>query len=141
MATKQQAMDLLGGVELFKGLSKADLRRIYAECKEMAFEPGTEVIAQDRAGGRLFIVVEGEAVVSVNGRRRNTFGPGDYFGEMAVIDGEPRSATVTAKTPLRTLTLASFHFRPLIRQHPAIAEGLLKTLSRRLREANRALSQ
>jgi CRP-like cAMP-binding protein len=137
MPTKDQVLELLARVELFEGLSKADLRRVYGLSKEMRFEPGEDVITQGGAGGRFYLVIEGEAVVSIDGRPTVDLHSGDYFGEMSLIDGDRRSATVTAKAPLRTLTLASFTFRPLMLEHPEIAQKLLVALSRRVRIADR----
>lgn len=137
MPTKDQVLELLGRVDLFEGLSKADLRKIHGSSKELSYEPGEDVIIQEGKGGRFFLVLEGEAVIKFGGRNRRSLGQGDYFGEMSLIDGEPRSATVTAQTPLRTFTLASFAFRPLMIKHPSIAQKLLVALSRRVRVADR----
>jgi len=82
-------------------------------------------------------VVEGEAVICINDEDEMPIGVGAYFGEMSLLDGEPRSATVRATTPLRTLTVASFNFRPLLLEHPTITYKLLVALSRRVRERER----
>lgn len=140
VATKAQSLELLGRVDLFQELSKADLGKILAASKEMDFTTGQDVVVQDRTGGRFFLIIGGEADVTIDGRRRGRFGPGDYFGEMALIDGLPRSATVTAKTDLTALTIASFNFRPLIREHPSLAQNLLIALSRRVRSADSTAS-
>jgi CRP-like cAMP-binding protein len=135
--TTEQVLQLLGQVELFEGLSKAELRKIHGLSKELSFDAGEDVITREGRGGRFFLVVEGEAVVCIDEDRELDLNVGDYFGEMSLIDGQPRSATVTAKTPLTTFSLASFNFRPLMLEHPTIAHKLLVALSRRVRELDR----
>jgi CRP-like cAMP-binding protein len=137
MATNEQLLDLLGRVDLFEDLSKADLRRILGSAKELTFDAGDEVVTQHARGGRFYLVTDGEALVEVNGRPNRLVRVGEYFGEMSLIDGEPRSATVTARTPLRTLTLASFTFRPLMMKHPSITQKLLIAMTRRVRGMDR----
>ena len=133
MATKDEVLQLLAQVELFEGLSKSELKKVYGLSKELTFAEGDTVIAAAGKGGRFYLIVEGEAAITVPNRPETVIGVGSYFGEMSLIDGEPRSATVKARTPLRTLTLASFNFRPLILEHPTIAQKLLVTLSKRVR--------
>jgi CRP-like cAMP-binding protein len=137
MATNEQLLDLLGRVDLFEDLSKADLRRILGSAKELTFDAGEDVVTQHGRGGRFYLVTDGEALVEVNGRPNRLVRVGEYFGEMSLIDGEPRSATVTARTPLRTLTLASFTFRPLMLKHPSITQKLLIAMTRRVRNMDR----
>jgi signal-transduction protein with cAMP-binding, CBS, and nucleotidyltransferase domain len=133
MAKDEQVLELLAQVPLFEGLSKADLKRIHGLSKPLEFSAGEDVVTQDGRGGRFYLIVEGEAVVTANGEQVATLGTGDHFGEMSLIDGEPRSATVTARTPLSTCTVASFHFRPLMLEHPTISHKLLVTMSKRIR--------
>jgi CRP-like cAMP-binding protein len=133
MATKQEVLDLLSRVELFDGLSKADLNRIHGSTKQLSFGDGEDIIRKGGHGGRLYLILDGEAEVDIEGKRNRKLRRGDYFGEMSLIDGEPRSATVTATTPVETVTLASFAFRPLISKHPSIALKMLENLSRQLR--------
>ena len=137
MASTEQVLQLLGQVELFEGLSKGDLKKIHGLSKELTFDAGQNVITQKGKGGRFYLVVEGQAVICINDEDEMPIGVGAYFGEMSLLDGEPRSATVRATTPLRTLTLASFNFRPLLLEHPTITYKLLVALSRRVRERER----
>ena len=139
MPSNEQALQLLSQVELFEGLSKAELRKIHGLSKELTFAEGENVITQQGKGGRFYLVTEGEAEIRIDDRDLKHITVGDYFGEMSLIDGEPRSATVKATTPLRTLTIASFNFRPLLLEHPTIAYKLLMTLSRRVRDLERQL--
>ena len=136
--TTDAVVAMLGAVDLFEGLTAADLRRIREAGKEVGFGPGEELTVQGRQGGRFFLILEGEVEISVGGRVRNRLGPGEYLGEISLIDGEPRSASAVAVTPVRTWSLASFTFRPLLRQHPSVAEKILLLLCRRLRAAEAA---
>ena len=136
--TTDPVLEQLASVDLFEGLPAADLRRIRDAGKEIAFEAGSELAVQGRAGGRFFLILDGEVDVTVGGRTHLTMGPGEYLGEISLIDGEPRSASVTARTPVRTWSLASFAFRPLLRQYPAMAEKVMVLLCRRLRAAEAA---
>jgi CRP-like cAMP-binding protein len=141
MVDKQSAVDLLAGVDLFQGLSKKELRAIADMAKEMHFGPGQRVVGEGEQGGRFHLILEGKAKVTVGGRTRNVLGPGDYFGEVSLIDGGPRSATVTAETPLRTLALAEWNFRPLLKEVPSIAPKILVEMCSRLRSNEKQLTQ
>jgi len=141
MVDKKSAAELLAGVDLFLGLSKKELRAIAAMAKEMQFDEGQRVVAEGEEGGRFHLILEGKAKVTVRGRTRNTLGPGDYFGEISLIDGGPRSATVTAETPLRSLALAEWNFRPLLKEVPTIAPKVLVEMCRRLRSNEQQLTQ
>jgi len=140
MVEKKSAVELLAGVDLFQGLSKRELRAIAAMAKEMHFDEGQRVVTEGEEGGRFHLILEGGAKVSVGGRTRNTLGHGDHFGEISLIDGGPRSATVTAETPLRTLALAEWNFRPLLKEVPTIAPKILLEMCRRLRANERQLT-
>ena len=86
------------------------------------------------------MIVDGEATVSVDGVDHATLGPGSYFGEISLIDGGPRSATVTAKTDLKTVSLTSWDFNALLDQFPELSRTLLKQLCRRLRDVEQSIS-
>jgi CRP-like cAMP-binding protein len=137
--TVRPELDLLAQVELFVGLSRRDLARILDAAKEIDFGGGTTVAEQGEPAGRFFLIIEGDARVVINGRTRARLRRGDYFGELSLIDGGPRSASVIADTPLRTLTLAEWNFRPLLKEHPSIARAILGEMCRRLRAVERTL--
>ena len=141
MVVKQSELDLLAGVDLFQGLSKKELRAIADMAKEMHFSPGQRVVTEGEEGGRFHLILDGKAKVTLGGRTRNVLGPGDYFGEISLIDGGPRSATVTAETPLRTMALAEWNFRPLLKEVPTIAPKVLVEMCRRLRSNEKQLTQ
>ena len=115
--------DVLEQVPLLSGISQRDRKRLAKSMKELTFPAGKQ------------IVVEGGAVVTIGGREVRMLGPGDYFGEMALVHGEERSATVTADSELRCLTMTSWVFKGFVTDHPNVAWELVQTLARRLRES------
>lgn len=129
-------VELLQRVPLFADLERRDLERIAESFKERTFAPG-DVVAEEGAGGIGFFVIEsGTAKVSVQGEERGTMGPGDTFGEVALIDdSHRRTATVKADTELRCYGLTSWEFRPLVEANASIAWKLLETMAKRLRAA------
>ncbi len=88
---------------------------------------------EGEAGVGFFVVVDGSATVSVGGEERATIGPGDSFGEMALLDEGPRSATIVAATDLRCLALSAWEFKPFVEENPSVAWAMLQTLAARLR--------
>src|SRR4051794_13379478 len=98
-----EAVELLGGVPLFSGLAKKELRAIHAEAKEVTFKPGSVIIAEGEKGGRFYLLLEGTASIVAKGREIRQAVPGDHIGEISLLDGGPRTATVTAETPVRAL--------------------------------------
>ena len=104
--------DDLALIPLFSGLNKRQLRKLAGSFKELGFAPGRAVVREGHADGvGFFVIAEGTAAVSVGGKTVATIGPGDYFGELAMITKQPRTATVTAETPLRCLTIGFWDFR------------------------------
>ena len=140
MAKTDPVLAMLSKVDLFEALSTADLRRIREAGKELDFPAGEELTVQGKPGGRFFLILDGAVDISVGGRRLRSFGPGEYLGEISLIDGEPRSASAVATTPVSTWSLASWNFRPLLRTYPTVAEKVMLLLCRRLRDAEAALA-
>lgn len=101
---------------------------------EAELDPGTVLTRQGQTGGLAFLVVDGEADVSVNDTGVGTLGPGDMAGELSLIDGRPRSAQVTARTPMRVLEINAEDFHRLIEASPSFTKNLLLSLSRRIRD-------
>jgi CRP-like cAMP-binding protein len=91
-------------------------------------------------GNEFFLLVDGTARVEVSPEKQGRVGPGDFFGEMSLLDGEPRSATVVAETPIRVLVIERRHFTKLLSEIPQITHTLLATLTRRVRQAERKLN-
>jgi len=126
-------VDVLARVPLLAGLERRDLERLARQFRERSFAEGAVVTREGEAGVGFFVVLEGSATVSVVGEPRGSIGPGDYFGEMALIDDGPRSATIVAATDLRCLALSAWEFRPFVEEHPSVAWALLVALAGRLR--------
>jgi CRP-like cAMP-binding protein len=127
--------DLLRQVPLFTDLDERDLTVLADEFNERRFAAG-DAIALEGEGGLMFFVVEsGEASVEIHGREVATLGPGASFGEIALIDRRPRTATVTAVSELRTYALPVFVFRPFVEARPHVAWKLLEAMADRLERA------
>ncbi len=141
MKHDDSAVAALRGVSLFAGLDDKTLGRIAQQTKPYRFGDGDAVIDEDSSGrfGRLYIVVSGVAEARINDGTVATFGPGDHFGEMSVLDGNPRSAAIVASGELETLGLSAWNMRTLLREEPDIAMHVIETLVARLRNVNEAL--
>jgi CRP-like cAMP-binding protein len=126
-------VDSLREVPLFADLSGRDLKRLADSMQELSFASGKEVVAQGKGGAAFFVILEGAARVTQDGEDRGLLTPGDYFGEMALIDGDQRMASVHAEGELHCAAMTSWNFRPFVRGHPDIAWALLTALVRRAR--------
>ena len=133
----EDGLDRLAAVPLFDGLSKKALKQVAALMREHRFAPGEEVTTESTRGARFHLILDGLVTVTKAGREVAVLGPGATVGEMALLDEGPRTATVTALEPTRTLSLASWNFRSLLRAEPAIMEKVLLQVVSRLREAER----
>ncbi len=141
MAAKTDPLvDQLAVVPLFSGLSRKELAAISGLAKPYKFAAGTTIVEEGTMGGRFFLITDGQVDVLVNRHRITGLGPGAAFGEMALIDEGPRTATVLARSDVEALGIASFNFRPMLKNEPGVAFKLLVELSRRLREADRMQS-
>jgi CRP-like cAMP-binding protein len=128
----------LASVPLFAGCSKRDLQTIARVVKDIDHPAGTVVAREGEPGVGLFVIVEGEAEVTIGGKKKSTLGPGDFFGEIALLDGGPRTATVAAVTDVKLLGLTEWVFRGLMQEHPSIAVKTLQQMASRLRSATNA---
>lgn len=127
-------IDQLRQVPLFRGLKDHDLKKVLEAGKEVRHEAGKTILETDESGIGFHLVRDGQAEVLVGGAVVRTVGPGTYFGEMSVIDGGPRSATVRATTDLLTFSLPAWTFQDLIDKHPSLAKALLVELCSRIRK-------
>jgi CRP/FNR family cyclic AMP-dependent transcriptional regulator len=132
-----QAITHLGSVPLFRGLSKKELQLLANLSKEQRYAKGADIMEAGVPGHGLFIVIEGQASVLRDGRRVATLKPGDFFGEIAMLDAGPRTATVQADVDTVCLTLASWQIKPLLMDHAGITYKMLQEVVRRLREGQR----
>jgi len=121
-------------VPLFSKLSDKDLKRLANNLTERTFPAGHKVAVEGAEGVGFFIIEDGEVTVTRGGEEVRKLGPGDYFGEMALIDQGPRSASVVADTDLRCRGMTSWAFKPFVESHGEVAWPLLEGMVIRLRE-------
>jgi len=127
--------ELIRGVPLFAEADEKFLDRLAGEFISRTYAPG-EAITEEGEAGRTFVVIEsGEATVTVHGNEVGKLGPGEAFGEMALIDKSARSATIKADTEVHGYQLPVWSFRPLVESHPEMAWALLEALAQRVRVA------
>jgi CRP/FNR family transcriptional regulator, cyclic AMP receptor protein len=138
MARDGDAIERLKAVPLFSACSSRELRAIAGVVKDVRHAAGTVIAREGEPGVGLFVIVDGQAEVTIGGKGMAKLGPGDFFGEIALLDGGPRSATVTATTDLRLLGLTEWVFRGLLQEHPSIAVKTLEAMAGRLRAATKA---
>ena len=127
--------DTLARVPMFSGVKPKELKKLGKRMSERSFNEGDEITREGESGIGFFVIEHGNATVSVAGDIVRTLGPGDHFGEIALIDSGPRSATIVASTDLRCRGMSAWEFRPFVEEHPEVAWALLETLVSRLREA------
>lgn len=135
-------LDALERVPLFADLTRDELEQIALLFKERHFAAGETVVKEGSDGAAFFLIEEGEATVSVGGRERPGLGPGDHFGEIALIDEGVRAATITATTDLVCYGLTLWEFKPLVLENGVIGWKLLQSLTKLLRtELTQALER
>jgi CRP-like cAMP-binding protein len=121
-----EVADLLKQVPLFSDLDGKELAHIANAMKQRTFQAGQEIAVEGESAVGFFVIEDGQAKVTVQGEDRRTLGPGDYFGEIALITQGARTATVTADTLLKTFGMTFWEFRPLVEETPSIAWKLLQ---------------
>ena len=131
----RQLVEQLKKVPLFSGCSARELASLGRFLREVDFPAGRQIVQEGRTGTGLHVIVEGETKVVVGDRTRRRLGPGDFFGEISLLDRGPRTATVIAETPVRTLSLSAWNFRAALKEHPSLAVKMLEELASRLRTA------
>jgi CRP/FNR family transcriptional regulator len=130
-----ELVESLKRVPIFAGVRDKELGRLVKAMRDSRFNEGEVITTEGRSGVGFFLIEDGNATVSLRGEIVRTLGPGDHFGEIALIDEGPRSATVTASTDLRCRGLAAWEFKSFVQEHPEVAWPLLETLASRLRDA------
>jgi len=135
-----QVLQGLRAVPLFQAVPDKVLQRIATEGRVVQHDAGHTIVSEGESGVAMHLILEGNAEVEVHGKNRRALGPGDYFGEIALIDGKRRSATVRSVTPLQAWSIAQWSFGNLLDAHPDLARGLLVGLCARLREAEAAVT-
>lgn len=127
-------------VPLFQGLSGGQLSRVGRITDEVSVPDGKRLATAGEPGREMFIIVKGQAMVRLPRGKRVRLGPGDYIGEMSLIDGEPRSGDVEAITPMDLLVIPRRDFWQLLDAAPTLARDIMRTLSRRVRELEKGVS-
>jgi CRP-like cAMP-binding protein len=127
-------VDLLRRVPLFAGLGRRELEEIQSLADEVEVPAGRELTREGRSGEEFFLIVSGRVGVVREGVRVRTMSDGDFLGEIALVDGRPRSATVTTETPTRLLVLAHREFNSLMERFPSIQTAVLRALAERIRQ-------
>ncbi len=133
---RDEKLKMLGSVGLFSGLTRRELSHIARRADQIQAAAGHEVVREGTPGHEFFLIVTGEAVVRRDGYDVATLGPGDYFGELAILDGGVRSATVVAETDLALLVIGQREFVSVLGEVPTLATKLLASMARRLRQAD-----
>jgi CRP/FNR family cyclic AMP-dependent transcriptional regulator len=126
------SVDVLKNVPLFSGLDKRELEQIAATMRERRFAAGDTVTEEGAGGAGFFVVEQGQAEVQVEGETRGTIGAGDYFGEIALLTGSDRTATIKATSDMICWGMTPWDFRPLVESNSAIAWKLLTAMADKL---------
>ena len=137
MLTTVEKVLFLKSIDLFRAMPSEELAQIAEIAEEQAFLAGDPVFAEGEMGDALYLVVEGAVRVHKGDKQLAQLGVRDVVGEMAVLDGEPRSASVTVVKDASLLKIGRDDFRDILDERPEIAMGVIKVLSRRLRETSR----
>ena len=132
MLRRNQKVELIKRVPLFANCSKRELQQIAGIADEIDLREGKVLTQQGKPGREFFVVLEGSADVAKDGRRINRLGNGDFFGEIALVSRTPRTATVTATSPVRALVITDRAFRQLLEDSPEIQRKVLEALAERL---------
>ncbi len=138
--TDPQLVTFVKAIPIFSSCTPKELKGVATSGKEVSFQAGRVICKEGETGVGLHIILEGEVKVLVGGRTRRRLGPGAFFGEIALLDGGPRSASVVAETPVRTFAITSWNFRSVLKEYPSMPVKMLEEVCKRLRENERSLS-
>jgi CRP/FNR family transcriptional regulator, cyclic AMP receptor protein len=136
MSRRDAFLNHLAQVPLFSALSKKELQLVARRAEDVRVDPGRILVSEGSTGSEFFVIIDGTATVSRHGRKVATLGPGDAFGELALLDKAPRNATVTAQTEMELVVLGQREFGGLIDEVPGFARKLLAGMARRLRDSD-----
>jgi len=132
---RNEKVDLIKRVPLFADCSRGELEQIAQLADEVDLDQGKELTRLGESGREFFVLLEGEADVTQDGRSINTLHAGDFFGEIALVEDTPRTATVTATTPVRALVITDRAFKQLLEKQPEIQRKVLVALVERVKPA------
>jgi hypothetical protein len=136
----RRGIDMLAQVPLFAGLSRKHLRKIAEHADLTWFHKREPIVQLGQPGGTFYVILEGEARVVRGGRTVDRVTPGDFFGEISLLDGGPRTASVIAETPVTAIRIFKRSFDRVVAEEPAVASKILQVVARRLREAERSIN-
>jgi CRP-like cAMP-binding protein len=134
---QQDITSRLAKVPIFAGCTKRELSIIARASKEVSHRGGTVIAREGERGIGLFLILDGQCSVTIGGKEKAKLGPGDFFGEVALLDGGPRTATVTAISNVRLVGITGWVFRGLLMEHPSIALRTLESVAGRLRTVSK----
>jgi CRP-like cAMP-binding protein len=137
MARKSFITEHIAAVPMFSACTNKELQAISRLATELDVSAGRVLTKQGAPGNEFMIVLEGSATATKNGRKVATFGPGDYFGEIALLDPGERTATITADTPMLLAVIGPGEFASMLEEAPTLARKIMRGLARRLRELDR----
>jgi CRP/FNR family transcriptional regulator, cyclic AMP receptor protein len=130
---RNSSLEHLAQVPLFSSMSKRDLQKIGRSSDEVDVEAGRVLVEQGTRGRECFVILDGAATVKRNGRKVATLAVGDHFGELALLDGGPRTATVVADTPLKVLVIGQREFSGVLDEVPGLAQKVMASLAQTIR--------
>ncbi len=133
MTSSAKYVELLRSVPLFRGIPDTGLTSIARQLTERNYESGAVIVKQGEPGVGFYLIDEGKVEVEQNGRALRTMGSGNFFGELALMEDVPRTASVIARAPTRCLLLVRWNFRAILKENPDIAIRILETAVQRLR--------
>jgi len=134
-------ISMLEKSSLWSGIGRQDFKAIVRVAKQQEFESGDTIVRKGEEGAGFYLILDGAVEIRSNGNTLSRLGPGQFFGEMSVVDAQPRSADVVAVEPSRVLLLSAWSFKSLVSERPMIAVKMLQEFVRRLRNTDRALSE
>ena len=138
---KQKLEVALAAVPLFGGLSTRQLKRLVATAEVVNYMDGHSIVREGEEGDTFFVVMAGQAKVVVNGRTMSRTLPGDHFGEISLLDGGPRTASVVSETPMTLLVIARKGFQKALQEDPELTIALMESLARMIRRVDRSLAR
>jgi CRP/FNR family transcriptional regulator, cyclic AMP receptor protein len=138
MRSKKRKNEALSNVILFSGCDDKEIAQIASLTTEVEIAEGKVLAREGEPGREFYVILDGKADVTIGGSQVATLGPGDFFGEMALLDQGPRVATVKASTVMEVAVLDPREFVSLIEEHPAVARKVLKVMAGRLRGAEQS---
>ncbi len=131
--------DALGRCPFFQGLSRGELLEVAKVTEDLEVDEGRVLTREGQSGSEFFVIIEGDVTVTKGGQEVRTLGPGDFFGEIALLEDTPRTATVTAKTPLRFFVLTRQAFRSLLAHQPELEQKVLTALQERVEATSESI--